>query len=104
MVTLSMLSNVMADDAKETGVNREGIFSGFWLASEKLAFAMGALIVGVLIGVFGFIESTDGAKVHQSDQAVFGIALTYIGVNAVIYVLSVVAMRRFARSELPKLS
>lgn len=101
MVTLSMLSNVMADDAKKTGVNREGVFSGFWLASEKLAFALGALIVGLVISIFGFVESTGGMDVPQTARAIFGIALTYCGINAVIYLASIFAMRRFARYKVP---
>ena len=99
MVTLSMLSNTMAADAAETGVNREGMFSGFWLAAEKLAFAGGALIVGVVIGLFGFVESANGAQVTQTPTAIFGIAFTYCGINMLIYLLSIVAVRRLARMD-----
>lgn len=99
MVTLSMLSNIMAADAAETGVNREGIFSGFWLAAEKLAFATGALIVGVVIGLFGFVESANGVQVRQTPTAILGIALTYCGINLLVYLASIIAIRRFARLE-----
>jgi GPH family glycoside/pentoside/hexuronide:cation symporter len=97
MVTLAMLSNTMAADAAETGFNREGIYSGVWLASEKLAFAGGALIVGVVLQLFGFIESADGAEPVQPGSAVLGIAITYCGINMLIYLTSIVAVRRFAR-------
>ena len=99
MVTLGKLSNVMAADAAECGVNREGIYSGFWLAAEKLAFALGALVVGSVLGLFGFVESSEGATVTQSPTAVLGIALTYSGINLLIYLASIVAMRRLARFE-----
>ena len=99
MVTLSMLSNTMAADAAASGVNREGIFSGFWLAAEKLAFALGALIVGVVIGLFGFVESANGAHVTQTHTAVLGIAIVYCGLNGIVYLLSIVAVRRFARLD-----
>ena len=99
MVTLSMLSSVMASDSAETGINREGIFSGFWLAAEKLAFALGALVVGVLLGLFGFVEGAGGAQTSQSNFAVLGIGITYCGVNLVIYILSIVAALRFERFE-----
>lgn len=97
MVTLSMLSNTLAADARETGLNREGIYSGFWLATEKLAFALGALVVGVMLGLFGFVESSGGAGVVQTPTAIFGIAFTYCGINMLIYVISIFAMRRVAR-------
>ncbi len=101
MVTLSMLSNTMAADAAETGVNREGIFSGFWLAAEKLAFAAGALVVGVFLGLFGFVESVNGAHVVQSPTAIFGIAFTYCGINMLTYLASIIAIRGIAKFERP---
>jgi GPH family glycoside/pentoside/hexuronide:cation symporter len=94
MVTLGMFSNVMAADAAETGVNREGVYSGFWLAIEKLAFALGALVVGVVIDLFGFVKSADGAQAHQTPTAILGVALTYCGINMLVYLASIVAVRR----------
>jgi Na+/melibiose symporter-like transporter len=68
-----------------------------WLAAEKLAFAAGALIVGVMIGLFGFVESAGGLAQPQTGRAVFGIAVTYCGVNMAIYLASILAVRRLAR-------
>ena len=99
MVTLAMLSNTLAADATRTGVNREGVYSGVWLASEKLAFALGALVVGVVIGAFGFVSSASGVNSPQSDTAVLGIGFTYCGLNAIIYLASILAIRRLARLE-----
>ncbi len=103
MVTLSMLSHLLAADTARTGVNREGIYSGVWCATEKLAFAGGALVVGVVLGLFGFVESTNGAQATQSPLAVAGIAFTYCGINMIIYLASIGAIMRSARSE-PALS
>jgi GPH family glycoside/pentoside/hexuronide:cation symporter len=99
MITLSMLSNTMAADAADTGLDRDGIYSGVWLAAEKLAFAMGALVVGVVIGLFGFVESADGVHVAQTSSAIFGIGFAYCGINMLIYLISIAAVRRFARFE-----
>jgi GPH family glycoside/pentoside/hexuronide:cation symporter len=96
MVTLGMLSNTMAADAAETGLNREGVYSGAWLAMEKLAFALGALVVGVLLSLFGFLESAGGATVRQSSTAILGIAIIYCGVNMAIYLGSILAVRQIA--------
>jgi Na+/melibiose symporter-like transporter len=97
MVTLGMLSQVMAADTAETGQDREGVYSGIWLASEKLAFAGGALIVGVVLGLFGFQQSSGGMGQAQSDMAVLGIGVTYVGVNMLIYLGSILAIRFHAR-------
>ncbi len=100
MVTLGMLSNTMAADAAETGRNREGIYSGFWLATEKLAFALGALIVGVVIGAFGFVESSNGVRVVQTPMAILGVAVAYCGINMAIYLASILAVRRIAKADI----
>jgi GPH family glycoside/pentoside/hexuronide:cation symporter len=80
-------------------MNFEGVYSGLWLAAEKLAFALGALIVGTVMGAFGFIESTDGVEVTQSHWAVIGIGVTYCGINSLIYLVSILAMMRVNKSE-----
>jgi GPH family glycoside/pentoside/hexuronide:cation symporter len=99
MVTLGMFSNAMAADAEETGANREGVYSGLWLAVEKLAFALGALVVSVTIGGFGFVESANGVHVHQTAKAILGIAITYSGINMLIYLASILAVRRVAAAQ-----
>jgi GPH family glycoside/pentoside/hexuronide:cation symporter len=101
MVTLGMLSQVMAADTEATGEDREGVYSGLWLAAEKLAFAGGALIVGVVIGLFGFVAGNGGMGAPQTNMAVIGIGVTYVGVNMFIYLLSIVAIRRFAKAPAP---
>jgi Na+/melibiose symporter-like transporter len=98
MVTLGMLSNAMAADAAETGVNREGVYSGFWLAIEKFAFAMGALVVGVVLGLFGFAQSSNGVHVVQTPTAILGIAITYCGLNMLVYGASILAVRRIGET------
>jgi GPH family glycoside/pentoside/hexuronide:cation symporter len=99
MITLSMLSNVLTEDTERTGRNQEGIYSGFWLAGEKVAFALGALIVGIMLQLFGFVESTGGTHGTQTPTAILGIGLTYCGVNVLIYVLSVIPVWRYRRFE-----
>jgi GPH family glycoside/pentoside/hexuronide:cation symporter len=94
MVTLSMLSSVLAEDTARTGTNREGVYSGVWCATEKLAFAGGALVVGVVLGLFGFVESTNGAHTTQTPTAIAGIAFTYCGINMIIYLASIGAVLR----------
>jgi GPH family glycoside/pentoside/hexuronide:cation symporter len=99
MVTLGMLSNTLAADAAETGINREGVYSGFWLACEKLAFALGALTVGLVLGLFGFVESSNGVQVVQTPTAIFGVAFAYVGVEMILYSVGILAVWRFDRYE-----
>jgi GPH family glycoside/pentoside/hexuronide:cation symporter len=103
MVTLGMLSQVLAADTEATGEDREGVYSGLWLASEKLAFAGGGLIVSLMLWLFGFVASDTGMNAPQTSLAVTGIGVTYVGVNMLIYLASIVAIYQFARKAQPVL-
>lgn len=98
MVTLTLFAKISADRAGRTGAAHEGLLSGIWLATEKIGFAAGALIVGLMLSSFGFVESNGSPSVAQSPTAVLGIAITYCGINAAIYLASIVAMGRLSRS------
>ena len=51
----------------------------------------------MVIGWFGFVEASNGVAVTQPPNAILGIAITYCGINIVVYALSIVAIRRYAR-------
>jgi GPH family glycoside/pentoside/hexuronide:cation symporter len=102
MVTLGMLSQLLAADTAATGQDREGVYGGLWLANEKLGFAGGALIVGVVIGLFGFVGGSNGMATAQSATAVFGIGFTYCGINMLIYLSSILVLRLFAKMPSPE--
>jgi GPH family glycoside/pentoside/hexuronide:cation symporter len=96
-VVLAMLGDAIAADSVASGVNREGIYTGFWLAIEKFAFALGALVVGALLGVAGFVEGESGRQVMQSADTITGIAVIYVGVNGLVYLASIIPAVRAAR-------
>jgi len=95
--TLSMLADAIVADGAATGVNREGLYSGIWLAAEKIAFALGALIVGLMLGAGGFVESTGGMSVAEPKSAVLAIAITYVGINGLVYLTSLLPAWRYHR-------
>ncbi len=99
--TLSMLADAIVADTAATGVNREGLYSGIWLASEKIAFALGALIVGLMLGLGGFVESTGGIATAEPRSAIVAIAMTYVGINGLVYLLSLIPAWRYQRDLAP---
>ncbi len=101
--TLSMLADALAADGAASGVNREGLYSGIWLAGEKIAFALGALTVGLMLGAAGFVESTGGVSAVQPKSAVFAIAATYVGINGLVYLASLLVAWRYQRGMTPAL-
>jgi GPH family glycoside/pentoside/hexuronide:cation symporter len=99
--TLSMLADAIVADGAATGVNREGLYSGIWLAGEKVAFALGALIVGLMLSAGGFVESTGGIATAEPKSAVIAIALTYVGINGLVYLVSLIPAWRYQRDLAP---
>jgi Na+/melibiose symporter-like transporter len=95
-----MLSNAVADESARSGRNQEGIYSGLWLAGEKVAFALGALIVGLMLQAFGFVESTGGTQsAAQTPTALLGITVTYVGINILVWLGSAFPVWRYRRYE-----
>ncbi len=99
LLGLSMLTDTVAHDRAMTGLNREGAYSGVWMANEKVAFALGALIVGTLLGWFGYIESTGGMAPVQPDSARTGIILGFVVVPVIIHLSSLLFLRRYELVE-----
>ena len=78
LVAFSMLLDTIAYDRRVSGLNREGVFSGLWSAMDKSAFALGAMIAGLMLSASGFVEGTTGFA-PQSADAIRGIQLIYCG-------------------------
>jgi GPH family glycoside/pentoside/hexuronide:cation symporter len=73
LMSVSMLPDVMEFDRLRTGLRREGIFSSFYTIVEKLGYAMGAGLIGLLLSLSGFIPTLQGKLVQQPDSAVFAL-------------------------------
>lgn len=52
----------------ETGEAIEGAFSAIWLFGQKVANALAPLLLGLILGAFGWIETTVG-RVEQTETA-----------------------------------
>lgn len=94
LLSLSLLTDTVAYQRHHSGVAREGVFSGLFSAAEKLSFAVGPLIAGVVLSLNGFTSSTGGAAA-QSPQAITGILLLYSIIPAGTQVLSLLIFSRF---------
>ncbi|GAA3425151.1 MFS transporter [Streptosporangium nondiastaticum] len=70
LLQFSMLSDVVVHDAAVTGRRRAGVFTGLWTACETVVFALGALVLGWLLGATGFVESSASEAVAQPDSAI----------------------------------
>ncbi len=98
LMAFSMLTDTIERDRQLYHVSREGVFSGVFSAVEKLAFALGPAIAGILLSIMGFASSTGGAGV-QSAGATFSIALNLSVVPAVLTAASLLLLQRYKLVE-----
>jgi GPH family glycoside/pentoside/hexuronide:cation symporter len=50
-----MLPDTIEYDEMQSGLRREGIFSGMWSAGQKIAYSVGPPIVGFALALSGFV-------------------------------------------------
>lgn len=65
----SLLPDTMQWDFLRTGMRREGMLSAVYTVVEKLAFALGAALTGIILGNTGYIEG-GAAAAHQPPAAI----------------------------------
>lgn len=97
LLALSMMTDTVDYQRRQMGLANEGVFAGLYSAMEKLAFAMGPVIAGLVMSAFGFVSSTGGAT-QQSPHAITGIVLLYSAIPAG---LQLAALLIFSRYRLP---
>jgi GPH family glycoside/pentoside/hexuronide:cation symporter len=100
MLSLSMLTDTIDYERRRKGIANEGVFAGLFSALEKLSFALGPVVAGLVMSAFGFVSSTGGA-VTQSPHAITGIVLLYSLIPAATQIISLLV---FSRYRLPAAS
>jgi sugar (glycoside-pentoside-hexuronide) transporter len=88
----AMVPDVIALDRRASGLNREGLFTGVWIANEKIGIAAGAFIAALVLEVFGFLEG--GAE--QSQQALQGVQVAFALLPALLLFLSMAVLKAYS--------
>lgn len=96
---LAMLPDTIQADALRTGRLRSGVFTGVWTAGETLGFALGPFLFAMVLALGGFVESTSGAAVDQPDSALLAIGLGFGALPALLMLVSLPVLRRYALTE-----
>lgn len=90
----ALLPDAAQQDRQVSGRNREALFSGVWIAVEKLGFAIGAAIVAGLLHLGGYAASTGGAAAVQPDAAVSAIRIAASVAPGLLFIASLVFIQR----------
>ncbi len=92
---MAMLPDAAAVDARRTGSNRAGVYTGVWTAGETLGLALGPGVFALVLAIGGYRSSTDG-DVAQPDSALTAIVLGFSVLPAVLTALSLLWLRRYS--------
>ena len=99
MTAVAMLPDTIEFDQLKNGLRREGVFSGIWMAIEKAGNALGALVFGVVLSIMGFVESTGGVAVQQTDSALTGILVAFAILPVVLMLTGLLILRPYQLDE-----
>lgn len=93
---MAMLPDAAAVDARRTGTNRAGVYTGVWTAGETLGLALGPAVFALVLAVGGYVSSDDDVSVLQPDSALTAITLGFSVLPAVLTVLSLFWLTRYS--------
>jgi glycoside/pentoside/hexuronide:cation symporter, GPH family len=92
---LAMLPDAAAVDARRTGSNRAGVYTGVWTAGETLGLALGPGVFALALALGGYRSSTTG-DVAQPDSAVGAIVVGFSVLPAVLTLASLGWLSRYS--------
>jgi len=91
---MAMLPDAAAVDARRTGSNRAGVYTGVWTAGETLGLALGPGVFAVVLAAGGYVASTTGGT-DQPDSALTAITLGFSLLPAALVLLSLWWLRGY---------
>lgn len=89
LLSIAMLPDIMEYDRLRTGLRREGVFSGVYTIVEKLGFALGAAVSGMVLSFSGYIPTIGGQLITQPPSAIAGL---YAGASLIPALLICISM------------
>ncbi len=95
---LAMLPDAAAVDARRTGSNRAGVYTGVWTAAETFGLALGPAVYATVLAIGGY-RSSESGTIAQSDSALTAIVLGFSVLPAVLVVVSLWWLRRYSLTE-----
>ena len=90
----SMLPDTIEYDELQSGMRREGVFSGIWSSAQKTAYSVGPSIVGFTLSMSGFVNSS-----VQPDSVEFGVRIVFCLFTALMILLSLVPFYKYDLTE-----
>jgi GPH family glycoside/pentoside/hexuronide:cation symporter len=96
---MAMLPDAAAMDARRTGSNRAGVYTGVWTAGETLGLALGPAVYALVLamGHYRSADLDDGFGTgSQPGSAITAIVLGFSLIPCALVLLSLVPLSRFS--------
>jgi len=94
-----MYPDLMDITRHDTGEAIEGAFSAIWLFGQKLANAFAPLSLGIILGIYGWKETTQG-KVVQTEEALAALQASITLVPSAVLLLAILTLVLIYRPSL----
>ncbi|MDP3550476.1 MAG: MFS transporter [Novosphingobium sp.] len=88
----SLLPDTMEWDYRRTGLRREGMLSAVYTIIEKISYALGAAVTGIILGNSGYIQGIGVAAANQPPSAITAIYLLASVIPLGFLALSAIAL------------
>jgi GPH family glycoside/pentoside/hexuronide:cation symporter len=98
MCSQSMITDVIDYDRRISGLHREGVFSASFSFIEKTTYALGPLIVGSLLTIFGYDASIPRGQ-PQPDSALFAVTLGMVWIPVACCAAQFILLRFYSLDE-----
>lgn len=93
MLGFSMVSDVAAEEPEHAG-----LYAAAWIASDKIAFALGGtLLVGVILTAFGFRSDLAVMRQAQPESALVGVQIAFALCPVLLNCVAALFLWRFGR-------
>ena len=103
LFAMSMLTDAMELDYHRSGLRREGMYSALYSFTEKLASAVGPLILGIALSGAGFDPKSPPAQVTESVRQAVLLSIAYVPVAMGVLSILILAFYRLDEPTLKAL-
>lgn len=90
----SMLPDTVEIDEMNSGMRREGVFSGIWTASQKIAFGVSPGIVGLTLSISGYSHG----QAHSPSVST-GMKVIFCVVTSILFLVSFLPLNKYDITE-----
>ncbi|GAB3277937.1 MFS transporter [Kineosporia babensis] len=97
---MAMMPDIAAQDARRSGDNRSGVYTGIWTAGETLGMALGPGLYALVLAV-GHYRSADSFETiaQQPDSALTAVALGFSLLPSLLVALSLIPLLRYREPQ-----